>query len=107
MSLEAEVESLRARCCTGKACLSERAARRVAAASRTPAQPEEIGPLDAYRCPFADEHPDGEPAWHVGHAMSRDGLSRMARVLRWRAGHAPAPVAPEAAALAERFRTRR
>lgn len=91
-NLDRRLAELWARCCEGKVHLGANAARQIAAFSRTPAQNPEIGPIEAYRCPFADEHPDPDLAWHVGRAMSTWRLVETARLLRARSGNAPAPV---------------
>ncbi len=72
---DAEIEALRARACVGKARYSCGVARRYAESLR--AGGESISP---YRCPFGD----GDPHWHVGHALSIDGLAQLARVMRER-----------------------
>ncbi len=92
--LDAELADLRAVKCTGKACLTAKVARQIAATSRTPEQDPDIGPLEAYTCPFADEHEIPVLAWHVGHAMSIEGMLRTARILRARSGNAPTPRRP-------------
>lgn len=98
-NLDRRLDALRSRCCTGKTPLGRSAATRIAAASRNPHDEHHnplSGPLEAYRCPFADDdHPDA--AWHVGHAMSMFRLEETARLLRARSGNAPGPVDPEAA----------
>lgn len=95
-NLDRRLDALRSRCCADKTPLGRSAATRIAAASRNPADPHHnplSGPLEAYRCAFAADHPDAE--WHVGHAMSLYRLEETARLLRARSGNAPGPVHPE------------
>lgn len=94
-NLDRRLAELRDRCCAGKATLSHKAARSIVVFSRGPEQDPTVGPLEAYRCPFADEHADPGLEWHVGHAMSMFRLQETARLLRARSGNAPGPVSPE------------
>lgn len=87
MTESRDVARLRHHSCTGKVPLPAKAARAISAQSHD--EPTPIGPVEAYRCPFASEHPEPDLAWHVGHALSVETMEWMARVLRARSGNAP------------------
>ena len=87
--VEARVERFRARCCTDKAELAPRTARRLAARSRGPAATPGYEGLDAYRCPFAADHVDSTLDFHLGHPMTTETMVELAWVIRARTGNAP------------------
>lgn len=71
-----EAERVRDSACTGKVAYGASTARDIAKNQFTDVR------MDAYRCPFCS-------AWHVGHALSVDGMRYLAEAIRTLAGDGP------------------
>jgi hypothetical protein len=69
----AELDAIRERACKRKEMLGPRRARNLAAEVRLKGED-----VQAYRCPFC-------PGWHLGHALSWEGVVQLAEALRFRA----------------------